>query len=259
MSSSLLLALLVNRTPTERLIQNLLNNPFAGIHQLAWFDWAILIPYFAILVILSIYGLHRFDTIRTYFKHRKKAHQRTAAQAIRAAAAGHHSASALQRAVRGGAADRRDREDRLSARAAADPGAGRFHRRHRIRSPRRCANGTAPSATRSSITIAPIAQGYKAGALQEGLKTATGEFVAIFDADFIPPPDFLTAHDSSLRRSEGRRGADAVELSEPRLQFPDRSGGDAARRPLHSRARRALARGLLLQFQRHGRHSARVR
>ena len=34
--------------------------------------------------------------------------------------------------------------------------------------------------------------GFKAGALQEGLKTATGEFVAIFDADFVPPPDFLT-------------------------------------------------------------------
>ncbi|MCX7019695.1 MAG: cellulose synthase family protein [bacterium] len=33
--------------------------------------------------------------------------------------------------------------------------------------------------------------GYKAGALQEGLKTATGEFVAIFDADFVPPFDFL--------------------------------------------------------------------
>lgn len=34
-------------------------------------------------------------------------------------------------------------------------------------------------------------QGYKAGALREGLKTARGEFVAIFDADFIPKPDFL--------------------------------------------------------------------
>jgi len=34
-------------------------------------------------------------------------------------------------------------------------------------------------------------QGFKAGALSEGLKTATGEFVAIFDADFIPPPNFL--------------------------------------------------------------------
>ncbi len=33
--------------------------------------------------------------------------------------------------------------------------------------------------------------GYKAGALKEGLITAKGEFVAIFDADFVPNPDFL--------------------------------------------------------------------
>src|ERR1039458_241647 len=34
-------------------------------------------------------------------------------------------------------------------------------------------------------------EGYKAGALAEGLKTAKGEFVAIFDADFVPPSAFL--------------------------------------------------------------------
>jgi len=34
-------------------------------------------------------------------------------------------------------------------------------------------------------------KGYKAGALKEGLKTCRGEFVAIFDADFIPKRDFL--------------------------------------------------------------------
>jgi cellulose synthase/poly-beta-1,6-N-acetylglucosamine synthase-like glycosyltransferase len=34
--------------------------------------------------------------------------------------------------------------------------------------------------------------GYKAGALKEGLESARGEFVAIFDADFIPKHDFLT-------------------------------------------------------------------
>jgi cellulose synthase/poly-beta-1,6-N-acetylglucosamine synthase-like glycosyltransferase len=33
--------------------------------------------------------------------------------------------------------------------------------------------------------------GYKAGALKEGLKSAKGEFVAIFDADFIPRKNFL--------------------------------------------------------------------
>jgi cellulose synthase/poly-beta-1,6-N-acetylglucosamine synthase-like glycosyltransferase len=33
--------------------------------------------------------------------------------------------------------------------------------------------------------------GFKAGALQYGLQSATGEFIAIFDADFVPSPDFL--------------------------------------------------------------------
>ena len=33
--------------------------------------------------------------------------------------------------------------------------------------------------------------GFKAGALENGLQTASGTFIAIFDADFVPPVDFL--------------------------------------------------------------------
>src|SRR6188472_1887756 len=33
--------------------------------------------------------------------------------------------------------------------------------------------------------------GYKAGALEAGLRTAKADYIAIFDADFIPPKDFL--------------------------------------------------------------------
>ncbi len=33
--------------------------------------------------------------------------------------------------------------------------------------------------------------GYKAGALEAGLQQASGQFIAIFDADFVPPADFL--------------------------------------------------------------------
>jgi cellulose synthase/poly-beta-1,6-N-acetylglucosamine synthase-like glycosyltransferase len=36
-------------------------------------------------------------------------------------------------------------------------------------------------------------QGFKAGALREGLFRARGELIAIFDADFVPQPDFLQA------------------------------------------------------------------
>ncbi|WP_310992759.1 cellulose synthase family protein [Aequorivita marina] len=34
-------------------------------------------------------------------------------------------------------------------------------------------------------------QGFKAGALKEGLKTVKGEYIAIFDADFLPKKDWL--------------------------------------------------------------------
>jgi hypothetical protein len=44
----------------------------------------------------------------------------------------------------------------------------------------------------------PERVGYKAGALEYGLQTARGEFIAIFDADFIPQPGFLRAALSSF-------------------------------------------------------------
>ena len=74
--------------------QRMFDDTFAGIHRLGWFDWALLIPYFGILGLLSVYGLHRFDTIHTYFKHRKQRHCRTAS-ALRKVAAGYDSAAPL--------------------------------------------------------------------------------------------------------------------------------------------------------------------
>ncbi len=35
-----------------------------------------------------------------------------------------------------------------------------------------------------------VRTGFKAGALEEGLKVASGDLIAIFDADFVPPRDF---------------------------------------------------------------------
>ncbi|MHC4894519.1 MAG: glycosyltransferase, partial [Planctomycetota bacterium] len=37
----------------------------------------------------------------------------------------------------------------------------------------------------------PDRAGFKAGALDHGLDSARGELIAIFDADFMPEPDFL--------------------------------------------------------------------
>jgi cellulose synthase/poly-beta-1,6-N-acetylglucosamine synthase-like glycosyltransferase len=54
--------------------------------------------------------------------------------------------------------------------------------------------------------------GYKAGALEAGLNDSNGEFVVIFDADFIPPQDFLKrtlpyfATDSGIGMVQARWG-----------------------------------------------------
>jgi len=39
--------------------------------------------------------------------------------------------------------------------------------------------------------VRPDREGFKAGALQHGFALARGEFLAIFDADFVPPPSIL--------------------------------------------------------------------
>ncbi len=48
----------------------------------------------------------------------------------------------------------------------------------------------------------PQRTGFKAGALKYGLEKATGEFFAIFDADFLPPPNFLKQTIPSLLNPE---------------------------------------------------------
>jgi len=165
------------------------DTPFAGIHELAWFDWAMLIPYFTILLILSIYGLHRYDVIRTYFRYRKNA---TGAPPQR-------FESLPPVTIQLPLYNERYVVERLIDEAI------------QIRYPKHLlqiqvlddsTDDTAPFAEalveRYRNMGYPIEyhhrsnrHGFKAGALQAGLATATGELVAIFDADFCPPADFL--------------------------------------------------------------------
>ena len=44
--------------------------------------------------------------------------------------------------------------------------------------------------------------GFKAGALKEGLTSAKGEFIAIFDADFLPQPNWLLQTVSQFKNEE---------------------------------------------------------
>jgi hypothetical protein len=44
---------------------------FRGLYHWNWFDLALLIPYFAVMIVLSIYGVHRYTLCYIYRKYRK--------------------------------------------------------------------------------------------------------------------------------------------------------------------------------------------
>src|SRR5689334_16824314 len=57
---------------SSKILNGMFDDTFTGIYQLSPFDWMLLVPYFGILIVLSIYGVHRYETIRRYLKYRSK-------------------------------------------------------------------------------------------------------------------------------------------------------------------------------------------
>ena len=154
----------------------------------------ILNLYFTILVCLSLYGVHRSYLVYLYIKGRKQAATHTAAfgslaspdqvptvtvqlpiynemyvveRLIDAVARLRYPRARFQVQVLD---DSTDETQRIAKRAVS---------RWRARGVEVCYFHRA------------VRTGFKAGALREGLRTARGELIAIFDADFIPPVDFL--------------------------------------------------------------------
>ncbi|MGH9630060.1 MAG: glycosyltransferase, partial [Bryobacteraceae bacterium] len=176
-------------TVFDRAYESFFDPTFAGIHQLAWFDWAILTPYFTILIILSFYGLHRYEMIRRYLKHRKKL---TAGPAQRFEELPkvtiqlplYNERYVVERLIE--ETLKMDYPRHLLQIQVLDDSTDETH------------PFTESLVAEYQALGHPIEYhhrasryGFKAGALQAGHKTATGELIAIFDADFIPPADFL--------------------------------------------------------------------
>jgi len=183
------IALLASDTLAERISRSLFDDTFAGIHQLEWFDFALLVPYFTLLGILAVYGLHRYVTIARYYRSGrgqdippKQRFQNlppvtiqlpvyneryVVRRLLEAASRIRYPAELLQIQVLDDSTDEtRAITERLVGQYRAQGAPIEYHHR----------------AGRA---------GYKAGALASGLDHATGELIAIFDADFVPPPDFL--------------------------------------------------------------------
>lgn len=175
----------------DRIAQALLDDSFAGIHQLAWFDYALLVPYFTVMAVLSFYGLHRFAVIWHYLRHRKKLDQGPSRQfaecelpRVTIQLPLYNERYVVERLVE--ETVKMDYpKDRLQIQVL-DDSTDDTHPFTEALVERYAALGY-PIEYRHRTNR----HGYKAGALQEGLESATGELVAIFDADFTPPADFL--------------------------------------------------------------------
>jgi cellulose synthase/poly-beta-1,6-N-acetylglucosamine synthase-like glycosyltransferase len=179
-------------SPFDRAVQAFNDRTFADIHQLSWFDWAILVPYFAVLAVLSLYGMHRYEMIRGYVKNRKKL---AAPPAVVPASESEWPSVTIQLPMYN---ERYVVERLLEETLKMDYPKDKLQ----IQVLDDSTDDTHPFTEALVERYQALGynieyrhrtnrHGFKAGALQEGLETATGEFLAVFDADFIPPTDFL--------------------------------------------------------------------
>jgi cellulose synthase/poly-beta-1,6-N-acetylglucosamine synthase-like glycosyltransferase len=186
-----LVLILASKGLVPYLRQHFLDKTFQGLYQVNAFDLALLIPYFIVLIILAAYGAHRYWMVYLYYKHKKN---KTTEPAV------HFQSDDLPRVtVQLPIFNEQYVVDRLLDAVC------------RLDYPKEKLDiQLLDDSTDETVEVARILvdryaalghpvtylhrdnrEGYKAGALAEGLKTAKGEFVAIFDADFVPPPDFL--------------------------------------------------------------------
>ena len=169
---------------------------FQHLYQLSAFDYYLLVPYFVVMIILAFYGLHRYQLVWLYYRNRKnEAH--SANPVARFAELPFvtiqlpifNEQFVIHRLIE--ACCRLDYpRDRFEIQLLDDS------TDETVDVARNIAEQYA--AGYKGLVPQPIyylhrenRYGYKAGALDAGLKTARGEFVAIFDADFVPPRDWI--------------------------------------------------------------------
>src|SRR5260370_3781005 len=169
--------------------QAFLDSTFQGLYHANAFDLGLLICYCVFLVLWASYGLHRYVLVYLYYKHRDKRTTEPAAlfddlprvtvqlpifneqyvveRVLDAVSKLKYPREKLDIQVLDDSTDETmDVARNLVERYAALGNPITYH--HRTNR-----------------------EGFKAGALAEGMNTTKGEFIAIFDADFTPPEDFL--------------------------------------------------------------------
>ncbi len=165
------------------------NNPFRYLYRWNLFDTTLLIPYFVVMIVLAFYGLHRYQLVYLYYKHRKNAVREPR----------QHFAELPQVTVQLPIFNEQYVIDRLiEACCRLDYPADRLHIQVLDDSTDETQQVASELVDRYRALGHDIVYlhrtdryGYKAGALDAGLMRAKGDLVAIFDADFVPPPEWL--------------------------------------------------------------------
>ena len=183
------LALLAAHTSTLGQFWHKITDPtFKGIYHANGFDLAMMIPYFLVLFVLATYGLHRYWLVYDYYKYARNIPgpppEVTRWPRVTVQLPIFNERYVIERLVE--AVSRFDYPRELLDIQVLDDSTDET-----VQVARACVERFAAQGLPICCIHRSNREGYKAGALENGLKTGQGEFVAIFDADFIPSPDFL--------------------------------------------------------------------
>ena len=160
------------------------------LYHLDAFDWTVLIIYFGILTVLSIYGAYRVKQVTEFWRYSKfppkPKREFTEAELphVTVQLPLFNEMYVVERLVK--AVTEIDYpHDRLEIQVLDDSTDETVH----------IARSVVEKYARAGFDIHYLHRndrtGFKAGALEHGMKTAKGDLIAIFDADFVPKPDFL--------------------------------------------------------------------
>lgn len=185
----LLLAVSSHRGLVHYLKGQFLDHTFRGLYTPNAFDLSLLIPYFIVMTVLAGYGIHRYVLVYMYYRNRKN---RTTAPTthfdelprVTVQLPIYNEQFVVDRLV--DAICRLEYpKDKLDIQLLDDS----------TDETKTVAEGVVERYAALGHPISYIhrtnREGFKAGALQNGMKTCKGELIAIFDADFVPPEDWL--------------------------------------------------------------------
>jgi len=179
---------MAHQSAISRYFHRLTDKTFSGIYHANAFDLAMMIPYFIVLMVLAMYGLHRYWLVYDYFQYSKNVPLPpppvTNWPRVTVQLPIFNERYVIERLAE--AVSRFDYPRELLDVQVLDDSTDETQEVARACVERHAAQGMPITYIHRTNR-----EGYKAGALENGLQTANGEFVAIFDADFIPEPDFL--------------------------------------------------------------------